>query len=64
MEQADTAVRMIVTDGAAIVHHTTHQPNQVVVEASARVTYPDKVDHKQLWVSRLLTPSCLAKTAQ
>ena len=63
MEQADTAVRMIVTDGAAIVHPTTHQLNQAAAEASARVKYLDKVDHNQLWASRPLTPSYLAKTA-
>jgi hypothetical protein len=64
MEPADTAVKTIVTDGAAIVHLTTRRLNQAAVEASARVKYPDKVDHNQLWASRPLTPSCLAKTAQ
>jgi len=64
MELADTAVKTIVIDGAAIVHHTTHRLSQAAVEASARVTYLDKVDHNQLWASRPLTPSCLAKTAQ
>jgi hypothetical protein len=64
MEAVDTAVKTTVTGGAAIVHHTTHQLNQAAVEASARVKCPDKVDHNQLWASRPLTPSCLARTAQ
>jgi hypothetical protein len=64
MEPEDTAVKMIATDGAVIVHPTTHQLNQAAAEASERVKYPDKVDHNQLWASRPLTPSCLAKTVQ
>ena len=64
MELVDTAVKMIVIGGAAIVHHTTHRLNQAAAAASARVKYQDKVDHSQLLASRPLTPSCLAKTAQ
>ena len=64
MEPADTAVKTIATDGAAIVHLTTHQLNQAAAEASARVKYPDKVDHNQLLANHPLTPSCLAKIVQ
>ena len=63
MEPADTAVKTIATDGAAIVPLMIHRLSQAAAEASARVKYLDKVDHNQLWASRPLTPSYLAKTA-
>ena len=64
MEPEDTAAKTTVTDGAAIVHHTTHRLSQAAAEASARVKYPDKVDHNQLLVNHPFTPSCRAKIVQ
>jgi hypothetical protein len=64
MEPADTAVKMIAIDGAAIAHLTIRRHSQAAAEASVRVQYPDKVDHKTLLARRPLTLSCLAKTAQ